>query len=192
MRPGTRRAEWFRHYVQQRDAEASLIWEDDLHSAHPHQQSSDYVKSPHYRNRTELVACSSCHSSHARGAAGWPRGTKPGEVAKPSTVCLSCHNANLEAVAEHDRHRDVLATACESCHMPRTARDGAGKPGLAGSVRGAEGRFWEGDLASHVFDVPMRANLGVVATGKTPTTAMPIPYTDGCGEACHVPALEGP
>lgn len=191
MRPGTRRAEWFRHYVTQRDAEASLIWEDDLHSAHPHQQATDYVKSLHYRNRAELVACSSCHSQHARGPAGWARGTRPGEVAKPSTVCLSCHSGSLEGVAEHDRHRNQLLTACETCHMPRTARDGAGRPGLLGSVRAAEGRFWEGDLSSHVFDVPRRENPGVVAEGKNPATAMPIPYTNGCG-TCHVPALEGP
>jgi hypothetical protein len=190
MRPGTRRAEWFRYYVMQRDAEASLIWEDDLHSKHPHQQATDYVKSVHYRNRTELVACSSCHSPHARGPAGWARGTRPGEVMKPSTVCLACHSGNLAGVAEHERHRDQLLTACESCHMPRTARDGAGRPGLLGSLHGTEGRFWEGDLASHVFDVPTRGNAGVAAEGKVPATAMPIPYTNGCGTACHV-ANEG-
>ena len=191
MRPGTRRADWFRYYVTQRDAEASLIWEDDLHSAHPHQQATDYVKSAHYRNRKELVACSSCHGTHARGPAGWARGTKPGEVAKPSTVCLACHSGSLEGIAEHDRHRDQFETACETCHMPRAARDGAGKPGMAGSLQGAEGRFWEGDLASHVFDVPMRGNRAVLAGGKVPATAMPIPYTNACGAACHVPALDG-
>jgi len=191
MRPGTRRAEWFRYYVKQRDAEASLIWEDDLHSAHPHQEATDYVKSAHYRNRTELVACSSCHSPHARGPAGWARGTGPGEVAKPSSVCLACHSGSIEGVAEHDRHRDQLLTSCETCHMPRTARDGAGKPGLVGSLHGTEGRFWEGDLSSHIFDVPTRGNAGVVAEGKTPATAMPIPYTNACGAKCHVPALEG-
>lgn len=191
MRPGTRRAEWFRYYVTQRDAEASLIWEDDLHSAHPHQQATDYVKSAHYRNRKELVACSSCHGTHARGAAGWARGTKPGEVAKPSTVCLACHGGSLEGIAEHDRHRDQLETACETCHMPRTARDGAGKPALLGSILGTEGRFWEGDIGSHVFDVPTRASAGVIAEGKAPATAMPIPYTNACGAACHLSALEG-
>jgi hypothetical protein len=74
--------------------------------------------------------------------------------------------------------------------MPRTARDGAGKPGLLASLHGTEGRFWEGDLASHVFDVPTRGNAGVVAEGKVPATAMPIPYTNRCGTACHV-ANEG-
>jgi len=192
MRPGTRRADWFRYYVTQRDAEASLIWDDDLHSKHPHQEATDYVKSAHYRNRTELVACSSCHSPHARGPAGWARGTRPGEVVKPATACLACHSGNLAGVAEHERHRDQLLTACEACHMPRTARDGAGKPGLLGSLHGSEGRFWEGDLGSHVFDVPTRGNAGVVAEAKAPATAMPIPYTNGCGTACHVPALEGP
>ena len=191
MRPGTRRAEWFRYYVTQRDAEASLIWPDDLHSAHPHQQATDYVKSAHYRNRSELVACSSCHGPHARGPAGWARGTALGEVAKPSTVCLACHSSgSLEGIAEHDRHRDLLETNCETCHMPRTARDGAGKPELAGSLPGAEGRFWEGDIGSHVFDVPTRGNAGVIAEGKTPATAMPIPYTNACGAACHVTHLE--
>lgn len=187
MRPGTRRAEWFRYYVTQRDAEASLIWPDDLHSAHPHQQATDYVKSAHYRNRTELVACSGCHDPHARGPSGWARGTRPGEVAAPSTVCLSCHTGSLAGVAEHDNHPDQLLTSCETCHMTRTARDGAGSPGLLGSVRGTEGQFWDGDIGSHVFDVPRRGNPGVVAEGKVPATAMPIPYTNGCGGACHVP-----
>lgn len=190
MRPGTRRADWFRYYVTQRDAEPSLIWEDDLHSDHPHQQATDHVKSVHYRNRSEFVSCTDCHGSHARGPVGWARGTQPGEVAAPSTVCVDCHEpSNLGSVAGHARHRS-FASNCTTCHMPRTARDGAGRPGLAGSLGGVLGQFWQGDLSSHVMDVPSRENPGVIAAGKTPETAMPIPYTNACG-GCHKTDLRG-
>jgi len=189
MRPGTRRADWFRYYVTQRDAEPSLIWEDDLHSDHPHQQATDHVKSVHYRNRSAFVSCSDCHGSHARGPAGWARGTQPGEVAAPSTVCLTCHEGSLGGVAEHERHRS-FASNCTTCHMPRTARDGAGRFARKGSIGGVLGQFWEGDLSSHVLDVPTRYNPAVVAEGKTPETAMPIPYTNACG-GCHKTDLGG-
>jgi hypothetical protein len=42
--------------------------------------------------------------------------------------------------------------------------------------------YWQGSLKSHVFDVPMKTNVGVA--GVPPGRAMPIPYTSSCG-TCH-------
>ena len=41
----------------------------------------------------------------------------------------------------------------------------------------------ESPLRSHVFDVPLKTNVGV--DGVSPGRAMPIPYTAACG-TCHV------
>ena len=43
--------------------------------------------------------------------------------------------------------------------------------------------YWMNDITSHLFDVPRITNKGVkgVEAGK----AMPIPYTNKCGAACH-------
>lgn len=40
------------------------------------------------------------------------------------------------------------------------------------------------DITSHLFDVPRKTNKAV--TGVDPGKAMPIPYTNSCGE-CHDP-----
>ena len=43
--------------------------------------------------------------------------------------------------------------------------------------------YWEGPLHGHVFDVPLKTNVGV--DGVPPGRAMPIPYTGACG-TCHI------
>jgi hypothetical protein len=43
--------------------------------------------------------------------------------------------------------------------------------------------YWQGPLKSHVFDVPLKTNVGV--KGVLPGRAMPIPYTGACG-TCHM------
>jgi mono/diheme cytochrome c family protein len=82
-------------------------------------------------------------------------------------------------------------TRCIDCHMPGTA--------IVGGIAGDYGRmirtppyqdeqdeesnaYWEGPINSHVFDVPLKTNVGV--DGVPPGLAMPVPYTAACG-TCH-------
>ncbi len=82
-------------------------------------------------------------------------------------------------------------TRCIDCHMPGTANTGgiAGDYGRMiktppyGSAQDEESNtYWQGPLKSHVFDVPLKTNVGV--DGVPPGRAMPIPYTAACG-TCH-------
>lgn len=83
-------------------------------------------------------------------------------------------------------------TRCIDCHMPGTANTGgiAGSfgrmietPPYADATDEQNNAYWEGPLNSHVFDVPLKTNIGV--RGLPPGRAMPIPYTGSCG-TCHV------
>lgn len=82
-------------------------------------------------------------------------------------------------------------TRCIDCHMPGTANTGgtAGDygrmiltPPYASAEQEAENAYWESDGHSHVFDVPLKTNVGV--DGVQPGRAMPVPYTAACG-TCH-------
>ncbi len=49
---------------------------------------------------------------------------------------------------------------------------------------GRDGKnYWMNDITSHLYDVPRKDNAGV--KGVEPGKAMPIPYTNACGAACH-------
>jgi hypothetical protein len=83
-------------------------------------------------------------------------------------------------------------TRCIDCHMPGTANTGgiAGDfgrmiktPPYANALEEENNAYWQGPLKSHVFDVPLKTNVGV--DGVPPGRAMPIPYTGACG-TCHV------
>ncbi len=100
---------------------------------------------------------------------------------------MSCHTLD---VAAHTLEKTGSAMngslqTCVACHMQRTARSGAGLPGLLlGTPTGAASDvnlyYWRNDLASHVMDVPKK----FAAAGVPPGTAMPVPYTNACG-TCH-------
>jgi len=48
----------------------------------------------------------------------------------------------------------------------------------------ADGKnYWMNDITSHLYDVPRKDNKGV--KGVAANAAMPIPYTNACGAACH-------
>jgi hypothetical protein len=167
------------------------IWPDDVHSNKPHQQYSDFLKSKMYRNGRLLVACSDCHDMH--GGTPYPRALihDPNRAASP--LCQRCHRVDLLPHMEtrlNARMKGEL-TRCIDCHMPGTANTG----GIAGdygrmlktppyaSPREEEtNAYWQGPLKSHVFDVPLKTNVGV--DGVPPGRAMPIPYTAACG-TCH-------
>ena len=168
------------------------IWPDDVHSSQPHQQYSDFLKSKMYRNRRMLVTCSDCHDMH--GNTPNPRFLIHDAENPASALCQRCHAVdNLSHMdAKLNARMKGSMTRCTDCHMPGTA--------IVGGIAGDFGRFlkpppytnateeeqnayWEGPINSHVFDVPMKTNVGV--RGLPPGQAMPIPYTASCG-TCHV------
>jgi mono/diheme cytochrome c family protein len=71
--------------------------------------------------------------------------------------------------------------SCASCHGTKTMQTGAG---LGKGMDGKDGKnYWLNDITSHLYSVPLKSNIGV--KGVEPGKAMPIPYTNKCGAACH-------
>ncbi len=170
------------------------IWPDDVHSNKPHQQYADFLKSKMYRNDRILVTCSDCHDMHGRTS--YPRWLIH-DVDKPSSpLCQRCHQVDVLSHMETKLNGKMkgLQTRCIDCHMPGTANTGgiAGDfgrmlktPPHADAQEEESNAYWQGPLKSHVFDVPLRTNVGV--DGVAPGRAMPIPYTSACG-TCHAVA----
>jgi predicted CXXCH cytochrome family protein len=166
------------------------IWPDDVHSNKPHQQYSDFLKSKMYRNNRLLVACSDCHDMH-----GGPYTRfllyDPNDSSSP--LCQRCHAVDVLTHMETKLNARMkgLQTRCIDCHMPGTANTGgiAGDfgrmiktPPYANAQDEENNAYWQSPLRSHVFDVPLKTNVGV--DGVPPGRAMPIPYTAACG-TCH-------
>jgi hypothetical protein len=73
---------------------------------------------------------------------------------------------------------------CSNCHDTKTMQTGAG---LGKGMTGKDGKnYWLNDITSHLYSVPRKDNVGV--KGVDPGKAMPIPYTNPCGTACHNPS----
>jgi predicted CXXCH cytochrome family protein len=170
---------------------ASNIWPDDVHSSQPHQQYSDFLKSTMYRNGRQLVTCSDCHDLH--GNTPYPRWLRDDPDDPGSPLCQRCHAVDVLSHMETKLGATMKGevTRCIDCHMPGTA--------IVGGIAGDYGRmirtppyqdeqdeesnaYWEGPINSHVFDVPLKTNVGV--DGVPPGLAMPVPYTAACG-TCH-------
>ena len=168
------------------------IWPDDVHSNKPHQQYSDFLKSKMYRNDRLLVTCSDCHDLH--GGTPYPRWLIHDANDSASPLCQRCHAVDLLSHMETKLNAKMKGqlTRCIDCHMPGTANTGgiAGdfgrmikSPPYANALEEENNAYWQGPLKSHVFDVPLKTNVGV--DGVSPGRAMPIPYTAACG-TCHV------
>jgi hypothetical protein len=167
------------------------IWPDDVHSNKPHQQYADFLKSKMYRNDRQLVTCSDCHDMH--GGTPYSRWVihDPNDSASP--LCQRCHTVDVLSHMETKLNAKMKGrqTRCVDCHMPGTANTGgiAGDfgrmiktPPYANALEEENNAYWQGPLKSHVFDVPLKTNVGV--DGVSPGRAMPIPYTAACG-TCH-------
>jgi hypothetical protein len=173
------------------DGRANNIWPDDVHSSQPHQQYSDFLKSTMYRNGRQLVTCSDCHDLH--GNTPYPRWLLYDPDDPKSPLCQRCHAVDVLSHMQTKLGATMKGelTRCIDCHMPGTA--------IVGGIAGDYGRmirippyrdeqdeegnaYWEGPINSHVFDVPLKTNVGV--DGVPPGRAMPIPYTASCG-TCH-------
>ena len=167
------------------------LWADGIHSSSPRQQYSEHVKSHHYKNDRALVSCSTCHASHGETTfSSWLRHDPQDPN---SQLCQSCHSLDSSQHMFDKGHprMDATLTSCNSCHMVGTSKPGgdsgqyglfAGRPPFRSLDEETKSAYWEGNLNSHVFDVPTRMNCGV--RGKLPAKAMPTPYTDSCG-VCH-------
>jgi hypothetical protein len=97
-----------------------------------------------------------------------------------NSLCASCHPGvvitahTAKAVGvEHDQIH------CVDCHAAKTMQTGAGGKGRS---RGDGSVYWMNDITAHLFDVPRRTNPAV--KNVEPGKAMPIPFTNACGE-CH-------
>lgn len=167
------------------------IWPDDVHSNKPHQQYADFLKSTMYRNDRLLVTCSDCHDLHGGPYARFLL-HDPDDSSSP--LCQRCHKVDVLSHMETKLNAKMKGqlTRCIDCHMPGTANTGgiAGDfgrmiktPPYAGAQDEESSAYWQGPLKSHVFDVPLKTNVGV--DGVPPGRAMPIPYTAACG-TCHM------
>jgi len=188
MVPGMRRAEFLAAHASRKSAAASDLWAevDALHSKSDRQQTSDHLKSRHTRNSRRLVVCSDCHDLHDNRIDHQLLYS----TAPDSLLCQRCHAIDVTTHMSDEIGTTMSGsvTSCVSCHMPKTARSGAGTSGfLLGSPTGADTDeamvFWQNDISSHTFAVPSR----FTAMGSTPGSAMPTPYTGACG-ICHVPS----
>ena len=180
--PGMSRAETLAGYTSRKGPDITDFYKDAIHSKSHHQQGPDLLKSKHYRNGQALLDCTSCHNVH---------GT---EVGRPKhmlrddgdALCQGCHVDKVITAHQLSKNLGFFGAqvampgaTCTSCHMPMTARTGAGKKG---ALIGAD-QYWEGDLGSHVFLVPRKDHPG--SKGVAPSAAMPVPYTNSCGNGCH-------
>ncbi len=181
MSPGTARNVYLNEYTTREDAGKNDYWADGLHSKSHHQQYTDFIKSAKYRNGTQLVACSDCHDTH--GTAKFEHQMKTDS--KSAYSCTSCH-VNSTDMKKHlaDKAQctvDPAKITCASCHVTKTMQTGAG---FGKGLTAADGKnYWNNDISSHIYDVPRKGNVGV--KGVAPGSAMPIPYTNACGAACH-------
>ena len=200
-RPGISRHELITKYTDpikkgptmQGPGRENNIWPDDIHSSRPHQQYSDFLKSTMYRNDRLLVTCSDCHDLHG-GTPYYSRFLIDDPDDSSSPLCQRCHVVDVLSHMETKLNAKMKGhqTRCIDCHMPGTAIAGgiAGNfgrmiktPPYANAAEEENNAYWEGPINSHVFDVPLKTNIGV--DGVSPGRAMPIPYTGACG-TCHI------
>lgn len=181
MLPGTSRNTYLTEYTVRPDAAPKSFWPDGLHSKSHHQQDTDFIKSAHYRNGDELLTCTSCHDLH--GGAKFEHQLK--KDPDSAEICTSCHKDTTD-MKQHVTETTKCTVApkditCTSCHDTKTMQSGAGK---GKGMMGRNGQnYWVNDITSHIYDVPRKDNVGV--KGVDPNKAMPIPYTNACGAACH-------
>jgi len=127
------------------------------------------------------MTCSSCHDPHQRGAGGVKHQLRA-DPTDNAALCGGCHAPQATNLSGHIDTKLgpglglVMSNAtCVQCHMPKTAKTGAGRLGIL-----AQGtQYWTNDISSHLFDMP-RKDLSRAATANMPTA-----YTDACGGVCH-------
>lgn len=180
MLPGTSRNEFLVNFTTREDAAQKDFWPDGIHSKSHHQQGTDFIKSKKYRNGNFIMICTDCHDPH--GVTEVKHQLRAEVRDAKSTLCAGCHKEPADikahtAATVKEGHENIH---CIDCHMTKTMMTGAGMG--KGLVRKDGKNYWVNDITSHIFDVPRKDNAGV--KGVEPGKAMPIPYTNICGE-CH-------
>ena len=189
-RAGIRRADYLAEYITRKGPSANEIYKefDAIHAKSHHEHFPDTLKSKHYRNPYHLVVCSDCHSLHSKTE----KAQLKYSLAPDSQLCRQCHTLErMGTVTEHQIAKigtpmTGQVTSCVACHMPKTAKTGAGRMGFTlatptGTETDEDIVFWENDITSHTMVIPSK----FTAYGKKPGNAMPAPYTNSCGY-CHV------
>ena len=180
MRAGTSRNDFLTFYATtQLDANPGNLYDDpDQHSKSHHQQYSDLIRSGMYKNDRQLVTCASCHNPHERTA--FERQLINDPTDNVATCGNGCHDAETLDLEAHLTIQNIpLPTnkaplaLCTDCHMTKTAKTGAGNPGL--EILGVQ--YWMNDITAHLFTMPDRSLANA-------PTSMPVPYTNECG-VCH-------
>lgn len=186
-RPGIGRQDFLAQFTTRPGPETTDYW-DGVHSRRDQQHVSDLLKSRKHRNDRILTVCSDCHGAHGASF----RNQLTADPDDPdSPLCATCH------ATDHLPHMLMNTgsihtgsqTSCTECHMPRTGLSGAGRYGLeitppVGDPGDVDRVFFENDVGSHLFSAVPRKTHPSVA-GRRPGLAMPIPYTNSCGAACH-------
>jgi predicted CXXCH cytochrome family protein len=178
MVAGTSRAAFLAGNTSRHDASSAAgdLWADNTHSKAHHQQYTDFIQTAKYRNGSQLLTCYSCHDPHAPGT---DRHQLSGTA--NNSLCQGCHTTVTDVVAHMTAKTGVsmdAGTKCIQCHNPKTASSGAGSNPTTPAIGGTSAtNYYQGDISSHLFDVPRK-------TATSSTNAMPVPYTNNCG-ACH-------
>jgi hypothetical protein len=188
---GISRKEYLAKYVVATNKTSTTAnrWTDGVHERGGHHSFTytNYMISKHAKNSRQLVACDDCHD--AMGDSPYRYGLKGDPDNSETGLCLNCHavDVNTHVPEKTGSQMSGAGMNCIDCHMTRTGKGGAGRPGLllgtpTGVSTDANITYWEGDQSSHVFDVPNKFTAGVA--GAVPGSAMPTPYTNSCG-TCH-------
>ena len=181
MRAGTSRDDFLsNHATTQLDgAETDFYGDDNEHSKSHHQQYSDFIRSGMYKNGSQLLVCSTCHDPHARDYERELRSDPADNDALCGGACHATETGDLDAHVDTELGgvgSMMAENTCVSCHMPKTAKSGAGNPGL--TIGPTE--FWQGDISSHLFDVPDKSWSDPAGLN------MSTPYTSACANSgCH-------
>ncbi|HEX6239886.1 MAG TPA: hypothetical protein VFZ61_03285, partial [Polyangiales bacterium] len=177
--PGARRKDYLASHVTRVDAQgADLFASGDSQTSH--QQYTDFIRSPKYRNDSLLATCSDCHSPHREFDLPADMNFSPASNAG----CLGCHqpqqDVNAHALAkvgyDHLRGVDPDQLSCVACHQVKTALGGAHVPALLDNeVPSAPVQYYWGDRTSHRF----------AFVGRSAAATQPIAATNDCA-FCHV------
>jgi predicted CXXCH cytochrome family protein len=179
MLAGTSRADFLANYTTRHDAASGDMWTDGLHSKSHHQQYTDFIQTKKYRNGSKLLTCASCHEPHGPGT---DRHQLSG--VSDSSLCTACHTD--VAIQAHTVAKTGVpmtwsgdpSLECVDCHVTKTSSSGAGSNPTTAKPGGTSGlKYYQGDITSHLFDVPAK-------TDTSPASPMPVPYTNNCG-LCH-------
>jgi hypothetical protein len=203
--PGISRAQFLANYANpaQKGTRLANLWPDQTFEKGGHHglSYSNFLLSAHYRNSRQLLACDDCHDSMGDSPYRFFLKGDPDDSSSAASLCLKCHalDVTMHVTQKTGSPMSGESMKCISCHMTRTGKGGAGRPGLltstpTGISSDANVTYWENDQSSHTWFVPRKFNPGVAGIsppGGQPTStppavreAMPVPYTNSCG-TCH-------